>query len=195
MKETTVDNYRLTNEIDILKSTMAEMGINAEKGLGEDLFLMVSTMTPILNVDLFITDSNRRVLLSWRDDQYCGKGWHIPGGCLRFKERLEERIVKTAIDEIGTVVEFDPHPIKVLENIANDDRTVIDNNNIRAHFISLLYKCIVSNEEEIHKCDGRKIVGHLKWFDHVPSDFIEIQKYYIPILQEWFSNSDFLNVT
>ena len=99
---------------------------------------MVSSMTPIVNVDLFITDEKGRLLLSWRDDRYCGQGWHIPGGCLRFKEKLEDRIKQTAIKELGTEVTYDNIPMAVLENIANDYKTVVENNNVRSHFLSVL---------------------------------------------------------
>ena len=28
----------------------------------------------------------------WRDDEQCGAGWHLPGGCVRLKETLEQRL-------------------------------------------------------------------------------------------------------
>ena len=49
------------------------------------------SITPVVNLDLLIT-SGRQILLSWRNDRYCGQGWHIPDGCVRFKDRPEERI-------------------------------------------------------------------------------------------------------
>ncbi|ADL33860.1 NUDIX domain-containing protein [Butyrivibrio proteoclasticus B316] len=177
----------LKKSIKLLERTMRESGVDPEKGLGTELFLMVSSMTPIVNVDLFITDEKGRLLLSWRDDRYCGQGWHIPGGCLRFKEKLEDRIKQTAIKELGTEVTYDNIPMAVLENIANDYKTVVENNNVRSHFLSVLYKCKCNDVNKIIDCDGKREVGHLKWFGHLPEDFIDIQYYYKPVITDWFN--------
>src|SRR4030042_2731238 len=67
---------------------------NPSAGLPEELFLYISRTTPLVNVDLLIKDENGRTLLAWRDDQYSGKGWHVPGGIGRFKEPLERRGTK-----------------------------------------------------------------------------------------------------
>jgi len=71
------------------------------KGLAEELFSFFSKIVPMVNVDLLIKDEKGRTLLSWRDDPIHGKGWHIPGGIIRFKETLENRILKVAETEIG----------------------------------------------------------------------------------------------
>ena len=73
---------------------------NPSSGLPEELFLFVSRMTPMVNVDLLIKDENGRILLSWRDYKYDGTGWHVPCGIVRYKEKLETRILKVAEKEI-----------------------------------------------------------------------------------------------
>ena len=62
-------------------------GIHPEQGLGEELFLTVSSLVPIVNVDLLVYNDKGQFLLTKRDDPYCGRGWHVPGGCIRFKVR------------------------------------------------------------------------------------------------------------
>ncbi len=165
---------------------MQQERIDPEKGLGTDLFLMVSSMTPIVNIDMLVSDKEGRILLSWRDDKHCGRGWHIPGGCVRFKETLDKRIHLTAVNELGSDVRYDSRPLLVRENIAEDELTVIHNHNERAHFISLLYDCTLTDPGSLKNCDGLEIAGHLKWFDRLPEEFIEIQYYYRPLLTEWF---------
>lgn len=61
---------------------------NPSSGLPDELFFYISRVTPMVNVDLLIKDEDGRTLLSWRNDQYAGKGWHLPGGIVRFKETL-----------------------------------------------------------------------------------------------------------
>ena len=144
---------------------------NPSSGLPEEVFLFISRITPIVNVDLLIKDENGRVLLSWRDDQYAGTGWHIPGGVVRFKENLEKRLLKVAEAEIGAVVEFDPVPIAINQLICN--------HNTRGHFISILYKCFLSNKY-IPKNIGLsyKDPGYLMWHDSCPENLIKMQEIY-----------------
>ena len=124
----------MTNIADAIKRLKQEVS-NPSKGLPDDLFYYISSTTPIINVDLLLKDENGRTLLSWRDDPHSGKGWHIPGGIIRFKETIEERINEVAKIEIGTPVKlFKSEPIAINE-IFNRKRE------IRSHFISLLYSC------------------------------------------------------
>ena len=144
---------------------------NPSLGLPEDVFLFISRITPMVNVDLLIKDENGRTLLSWRDDQYVGKGWHLPGGIVRFKEKLETRILKVAEKELGTVVEFDPVPIAINQ--------IICEHNTRGHFISILYKCFLSSKY-IPKNTGlsNKDKGYLMWHDSCPENMVKVHEIY-----------------
>lgn len=42
---------------------------NPSEGLPEDIFLFVSRVTPLLNVDLLIKNESNRTLLTWRDER------------------------------------------------------------------------------------------------------------------------------
>ena len=157
---------------------------NPEKGLGEELFLRVSSLIPIVNVDLLVYDAKGRFLLTWRDDPHCGKGWHVPGGCIRFKETCAERIRKVAQKELGLQhIKFDQEPIKVFE-IINREHRDIQNQNERGHFITLVYKCYAPCEftidEQLYK-EGE--VGYMQWFDHLPDNLLSIQSCYKEIIK------------
>jgi colanic acid biosynthesis protein WcaH len=146
---------------------------NPSAGLPDEVFYYISRITPLVNVDLLIKDEDGRTLLSWRDDQYCGTGWHIPGGIVRFKETFEERIKKVAETEIRADIQFDPTPIAVNE-------LIIPERDIRSHFVSLLYKCFLPCTF-IPENNGlsRKDIGYLKWHDSCPDNLIKFhQKYY-----------------
>ena len=69
--------------IDILESSIP----NPSKGLPEEVFLFVSRITPLINVDLLIKNEQNHTLLTWRNDSYY-LGWHIPGGIIRYKETI-----------------------------------------------------------------------------------------------------------
>lgn len=169
---------------DYLEAFLKDNRIDPAKGLGDELFVAVSALVPIVNVDLLVYNSRGQLLLTWRDDPHCGMGWHVPGGCIRFKETFEERIRKVAKNELGlTDFSFDKEPVKVSEIIINSSRE-IDNQNERAHFIALAYKCYAPDDYEIDnrgKSEGD--VGYIKWFDRLPEDFLSIQSCYKEILR------------
>lgn len=139
---------------------------NPSKGLPEEVFLFASRIVPMANVDLLIKDEKGRTLLSWRDDQYCGKGWHLPGGVIRFKETMKERLEKVAETELGAKVKFEPKPIAVNE--------IMIKSKTRGHFISLLYKCYLSsNFVPENKGLKETDAGYLKWHAACPDNLLK----------------------
>lgn len=158
--------------------------IKPEKGLGQELFLLISSLVPIVNVDLLVYNNKGQFLLTWRDDSHCGKGWHIPGGCIRFKETCAERIKKVAKNELGIEnIQFEEDPIKVFE-IISTERREINNQNERGHFVTLVYKCFAPIEFTIDNQKQKQgDVGYMKWFDHLPDDLLSIQSCYREIIK------------
>ena len=174
----------LLNILGELKAKMSEIGISAEAGLGKDLFVFISSLTPIVNVDLLVYNSKGQFLLSRRNDAHCGSGWHIPGGCIRFKESIESRIRKVAESELNlTDFQFDKEPLKVFEIICNEHRN-IDNQDERAHFVTLVYKCYAPDSYHIdNKGKTESDSNYLKWFDKLPDDLLNIQQCYKEIMK------------
>ena len=145
---------------------------NPSVGLPDELFFYISRTTPLVNVDLLIKDENGRTLLSWRDDRYTGKGWHVPGGIIRFKETLETRVKKVAETEIEIDISFDPNPIAINQIIYPDRK-------VRAHFISLLYKCFLSGTfVPQNKGLFREDNGYLMWHDSCPENLLKCHEIY-----------------
>tara|TARA_Y100000310_G_scaffold342034_1_gene443435 strand:- start:8409 stop:8897 length:489 start_codon:yes stop_codon:yes gene_type:complete len=141
-----------------------------KKGLPKEIFYFISKLTPFVNVDLLIKDENGRILLSWRDDIH-GTGWHIPGGIVRFKEKMKQRIEKVSENEIGIKIKFNPEPISVKELICE--------HNIRGHFVSFLYKCFLSSDFIIDNKNLKETdQGYLKWHDSCPENLIKCHDMY-----------------
>ena len=169
----------LTTAIQNLKNEMFSSGIEQEKGLGTELFLFSSTLAPVVNVDLLIIDEKDRMLLSWRNDIQTNSGWHVPGSCIRFRERLEDAIQRCAKEEIGTSVIHSVEPIKVYEFQWNGYRPKVKDQRERAHFIALLYACKVPYDYDIERHNlPKNKPGHLEWFETIPEDFLPIQECY-----------------
>ena len=145
---------------------------NPSAGLPDEVFFYISKITPLVNVDLLIKDENGRTLLSWRNDQYGGKGWHLPGGIVRFKETLETRVKKVAETEIGVSISFDTIPI-ALNQIIHPER------DIRGHFISILYKCFLSKTfVPQNKGLSNEGDGYLMWHNFCPDNLLKCHEIY-----------------
>lgn len=166
-----------------LNQYLQQHGIEPEKGLGEELFLFVSSLTPIVNVDLLVYNKQGQFLLTRRNDPHCGVGWHVPGGCVRFKETFEDRVRKVAEKELGiTNLKFEQEPIKVFEIFSNKKREII-NQDERAHFITLVFRCEAPADYQIDNGSlNESDAGYIKWFDKVPEDLLEIQDCYKAII-------------
>jgi colanic acid biosynthesis protein WcaH len=121
------------SELKVLISEI-ERRIDLSAEMPQELFLFLSRITPLVNVDLLIQDDERGTLLTWRADRHFGPGWHVPGGIIRHKELAADRIRAVARQELATTVSFDPKPIHVQENVRHAWRD-------RSHAISLLYRC------------------------------------------------------
>ena len=142
-------------------------------GLPDEIFYFISRVTPMVNTDLLIKDKNGRTLLAWRDDHYFGKGWHIPGSIVRFKESLEHRVIETARKELATTdIVYKKVPLTVQE-------IILPNMENRAHFISFLYECSLSADYAI--CNNGKSAndsGYLAWHDGCPDNLLFVQEPY-----------------
>ncbi len=143
-------------------------------GIPKDIFLFMSRHIPMMNVDLIIKDETNRTLLSWRDDE-CGTGWHVPGGMIRLNEKIIERIHRTSMEEIGTVVAYDPIPITILE-------LFVSNNN-RKHCISIVYKCFLPQKYILPK-KQKNTAGYLKWHNECPNNLIPVHEQYRDLIPQ-----------
>jgi colanic acid biosynthesis protein WcaH len=142
-------------------------------GLPEDFFLFLSRFTPLINVDLLIQDDRRRTLLTWRQDDTYGAGWHVPGGIIRYKEAVEDRIRATARRELGAEVAFDAQPFTV-EQLMEPGRRE------RGHFISLVYRCRLLSPPDpgLRYEHGEPLRDQWAWHEGCPSDLIAAQAHY-----------------
>ena len=155
---------------------------NPNSGLPEEVFLFTSRITPIVNVDLIIRNNNNESLLTWRGDDYYSPGWHIPGGIVRYKESMHERINHVAKIELGTEVEFSSSPIMVNEVIRSPERLN------RGHFISFLFECKLKKpliQQEKYE--------EYKWFKECPANIIPVHTMYKDVINGKKSKKEYLS--
>ncbi len=144
-------------------------------GLPKPVFDFLLEVTPLTNVDLLLRDKAGRFLLVWREDEY-GRGWHIPGGIIRFQETAEERILKTGKSELGLEVRPEPQPLSLTQIVYE-----------RGHFLSLLYACEADSlppEQMFHPGGRSPDPGALSWFYEMPDDTYHTHIVYKDVLRK-----------
>lgn len=160
--------------VQILESAIG----NPHQGLPEEVFLFLSRITPLVNVDLLIQDDAGRTLLTWRDDEFFGQGWHIPGGVIRYKQTAAECVAACARRELGAEVSFDAAPLLVQETISAQ-RT-------RGHFISLLYRCRLESTPDARLRAAETEApgaGAWRWHREPPPDLLQVHAPYARFFQ------------
>ena len=159
----------LINTIARLRSFVTD----PSKGLPEEVFQFVSGITPLVNVDLLITDPTEGVLLTWRPTGNYPAGWHLPGGIIRLRESFEERIKKVALDELSVEVAKVEGPVEINQMIHPEARS-------RVHFISFLYKVSIRGalDEAIQWRVGDPLPGQWHWHREWPENMYGPQSVY-----------------
>ncbi len=152
---------------------------NAKDGLPIDVFYFVSQLTPLINVDLLVKNKKGQVLLTWRNDRFYGPAWHIPGGIIRFKEKIEDRIQKVAQLELGASVRFAPEPIHI-RGLINTERDV------RGHFISLLILCELTTDlpQDRAFIKGDPKPGEWAWHNRAPKNLLSVHEAFRKYINE-----------
>lgn len=148
----------------------------AQDGLPDEVFNFIASVTAMVNVDLLVYEPDKGFLLSWRKD---GGAWHIPGGIIRFKETLFERLVKTGKTELRAEITFDATPLKISE--------IFMPCQWRGHFISFLYRVYLPSGYTVNnagKTEGED--GFLAWHKEVPV-MIKGQDCYLDFMHDFLA--------
>jgi colanic acid biosynthesis protein WcaH len=165
----------IAGDIHALVAKLRALKVDPTVSLPEELFLYVSSITPLVNVDLLIKDDAGRVLLTWRDDPYFEPGWHIPGGIIRFKETFMDRIQAVSRIELGATVRADTSPLAINQSIR-------PSRSVRGHLVSFLFKCMLTSPPD----DARRfksevpLAGQWYWHSVPPPNLLAVQDVYRP---------------
>lgn len=177
----------LTKEQKQAIEVLRQAEINTDNGMPEELFLLVSSLVPLANVDLLVVNQENQLLLSRRNDPYYEKNWHIPGGCMRFNEEFAHRVQETARLELGSMVTFDEIPLTV-RNVIRGPKQTLPHPRERGHNVAILYRCKLPENYQVQLHNQGMTEddnGYLKWFSCLPEDFSFVQHIYDDILEPW----------
>ncbi len=159
---------RLEEHIDAIESHIED----PRQRLPQPVFDFLSRIAPVVNVDLLVRNERGEILLTWRHDELY-HGWHVPGGVVRFKERLADRVAAVARAELGTTVTMKPEPLALTE-IIEPARAA------RGHFVSFLFDCRLDGppDEALRHRGGAPKAGEWAWHAAFPPDMIAAHEIY-----------------
>ena len=165
----------MAGDIPAVVDKLRALEVDPTVSLPEELFLYVSSITPLVNVDLLIKDDAGRVLLTWRDGPHYEPGWHVPGGIIRFKETFMDRIQAVSRIELGATVRADTSPLAINQSIR-------PSHSVRGHHVSLLFKCMLTSPpDEARRFEsGSPLAGQWHWYAVPPSNLLAVQDVYRP---------------
>lgn len=149
--------------------------------LPQHLFNYVSTITPLVSVELVIRCPRNKVLLSWRDDDLYGPGWHLPGGVVRYKESLIDRVSLVASIECS-IDSFDSCTFLQVNQTINSSR------DLRGHFISLIYGLTINYVPRISHSTLTN--GSLALFSASPPNLIAQHLQYSDLINSFLSGDN-----
>lgn len=164
-------------DIPAIVDKLRAKGVDPTIGLPEELFLYVSSITPLVNVDLLIKDDAGRVLLTWRDDPYYEPGWHVPGGIIRFKETFMDRIHAVSRVELGATVQSDTSQIAI-------NQATCPSRSARGYLVSLLFKCNQTSPPDGARRPKSEVPlpGQWHWHAAPPANLLAVQDVYCPFV-------------
>ena len=132
------------------------------EGLPQPVFDALLEIVPFVACELIVANKEKGLLLTWRNDKWF-RGWHFPGGLLRFRESFEERIQAVAWKELG--VNISKFKLLYPKDCSQG---------ARGHCVSLVFEC----ETAMTPKKG-------KFFKKMPKNIVEAHK-------EFWSKAEYL---
>ena len=129
--------------------------------LSDEMYNLIYSNSPRLCVDMIIKNESNQILLTKRDQEPYNGFWHTPGGRVRFRESIEDAIVRVCKNETGA----SPQQVKFVGYC--EFLTEVQNGNKR-HSVSLFFTM--------------KVYGDLKdgtWYSELPDNIIPEQKQFL----------------
>jgi 8-oxo-dGTP diphosphatase len=91
------------------------------KFIPKNLYKKIFTYIPRFCVDIVIKDKKRGVLLVKRNIEPYKGYWHLPGGLIRYGERIENAAKRKAFEETGLIIKIKKF-IKIYDDPKIDPR-------------------------------------------------------------------------
>jgi colanic acid biosynthesis protein WcaH len=62
--------------------------------------------TPLISIDLIVSDPDGAILMGWRNNEPAKNTWFVPGGCIRKNEKIADAFERIIRNETGLQTPF-----------------------------------------------------------------------------------------
>lgn len=76
---------------------------NPRVGFSQEVFDALVKVVTFPSCELIIMNEKRELLLTWRHDKWW-RGWHFPGGLMRYRQTFDQCLSSTAMRELGVKI-------------------------------------------------------------------------------------------
>lgn len=148
--------------------------------LPKEIFKKVIASTPLISIDLVITNSQGEILLGYRNNKPAQGFWFVPGGRILKNEKKDIAFSRLVKDELGLFVDIQDAEFQGVYEHFYDDYVFGDE--ITTHYLVLAYQlCVDINLNDLPNTQH----SQYKWF--TPNELLESEnvhvhsKWYLPI--------------
>jgi colanic acid biosynthesis protein WcaH len=116
-------------------------------------FLTVVRLTPLVAIDLIVTDGNRRILLGHRRNRPAQGTWFVPGGRITKNESLDAAFKRIVHNELGvaSAQRSAARFFGVYEHLYDDN--FIAENGVGTHYVVLVYSMELDSNAPVGRYD------------------------------------------
>jgi len=145
--------------------------------LPKDTFKKVIASTPLISIDLVVTNSLGQVLLGYRNNKPAQGYWFVPGGRILKDEKKNDAFFRLVKDELGlSLVIQDAKFQGVYEHFYDD---YVFGNDISTHYVVLAYQlCVDISLDDLPNIQH----SQYKWF--TASELLESEN--VHLHSKWY---------
>lgn len=113
--------------------------------LDNELFRLIVQNTPLISIDLVVSDGHSRYLLGKRKNKPAENSWFVPGGRIMKAERVEQAFERISSNELGQT--FDLKDARFLGQFEHFYDDSVFGDDISTHYVVLAYECVLSDSD------------------------------------------------
>lgn len=113
--------------------------------LEKERFLAVINDTPLVSIDLIVTNENGQILLGQRCNRPAQGYWFVPGGRIQKNEILDHAFERISLNELGVVLSRKQASLLgVYEHIYSDNFANVEG--VGTHYVVIAYKIAAKSQ-------------------------------------------------
>lgn len=126
--------------------------------LDKENFTAIIDATPLVSIDLIVTNASGEILLGRRRNRPAQGYWFVPGGRIRKNEKSQDALQRIVEAELGVPLQ-DGELLGVFDHIYDDN--YYDVAGVSTHYVVLGYRCRVDHHDRIQPDEQHE---ELKWW-------------------------------